>query len=238
MSSGERCCEIWAVMGIECTLDGGKKVRTEGSVQGIVGKHISRVDMRPIPIKPFYHFINHSNTLPLMSIRNAATADNSVGSRAVYVTPDNRGEITCCDNRGHTRSQVDPSATYPSPIEASILLLFLSGLKANLFEQIMDRMRSGDVNDILRECHYNDRLWGFTIRTAETWRTSDRDQWRDPVLALLFRMESFNWEGKDKLMNQAKQAIRLGTATSVWIWNRVMEIQERVGPAVVEQLSS
>jgi len=93
----------------------------------------------------------------------------------------------------------------------------------------MDRMHSTDVNNILGECHYDDRLWGFAIRTAETWRTSNRDQRRDPVLALLFRMGSFNWEGKDKLMNQAKQAIRLGTATSVRIWTRVMEIQEWVG---------
>jgi len=110
----------------------------------------------------------------------------------------------------------------------------LSGLNANLFEQIMRRMCGEDVNNILAKCHYDDRLWGFAIRTAETWRTSDRDTWRDPVLALLFRMGSFDWEGEDKLMNQAKQAVRLGTATSVRIWNRVMEIQDRVGPAVVE----
>jgi len=171
-----------------------------------------------------------------MSIRNAASTDNSVGSRAVYVAPDNQGEITCCDNRGHTQSRIDPNAAYPTPIEASVLLLFLDGLKANLFEQIMDQMCSNDVNDILGECHYDDRLWGFAIRTTETWRTSDREQWRDPVLALLFRMGSFNWEGEDKLMNQVKQAIRLGTATSVRIWNRVVEIQEWVGPIFQNQL--
>jgi len=186
--------------------------------------------MRSIPIKPFYHFTNFNNTLPHMSICNAASVDNSVGSRAVYVAPDNRGEITRCDNRRHSKSRIDPSAEYPGPIEASVLLLFSSGLNANLFEQIMRRMRGDNVNDILAECHYDDRLWGFAIRTAETWRTSDRDTWRDPVLALLFRMGSFDWEGEDKLMNQAKQAICLGTATSVRIWNRVVEIQERVGP--------
>jgi len=93
----------------------------------------------------------------------------------------------------------------------------------------MGWMRSSDVNNILGECHYNDRLWGFAIRTAETWRTSDRDQWRDPVLALLFTMGSFDWEGEDRLMNQVKQAVCLGMATSVQIWTRVMEIQEWVG---------
>jgi len=39
------------------------------------------------------------------------------------------------------------------------------------------------------------------IRTAKIWRTSNRDQWRDLVLALLFRMGLFNWEGEDKMMN-------------------------------------
>jgi len=92
--------------------------------------------MRSIPIKPFYHFTNHSNTLPHMSIRNAASVDNSVGSRAVYVAPDNRGEITRCDNRRHSKSRIDPSAEYPGPIEASVLLLFSGGLNANRFEQI------------------------------------------------------------------------------------------------------
>jgi len=171
-----------------------------------------------------------------MSIHNAASTDNSVGSHAVHVAPDNQGEITCSDNQGYTWSQIDPNAAYPNPIEASILLLFSSGLKANLFEQIMGWMRSNDVNDILGECHYDDRLWGFAIRTAKTWRTSNREQWRDPVLALLFRMGSFDWEGEEKLMNQVKQAVRLGTATSVQIWNRVLEIQERVSLVPWSQL--
>ena len=173
-----------------------------------------------------------------MSIHNAATVDNSVSSRAMYVTPNNHGEITRYDNRQHTRCRINPNEKYPEPVKASILLLFLSGLNANWLEQIMRRMLSDDVNNIIGECHYDDRLWGYVIRTTETWRTSNRDQWRDPVLALLFRMESFNWEGEDKLMNQAKQAIRLGTATSVQIWNRVMEIQERVGSIFQNQLRS
>jgi len=166
-----------------------------------------------------------------MSICNVATVDNSVGSHAIYITPDNQGEITWCDNRQYSWSWIDPNEAYPSPVEASILLLFSSGLRANHFKQIMDWMLSYDVNDILRECHYDDRLWSFVIRTAETWRTSDRDQWRDPVLALLFRMGLFNWEGEDKLMNQAKQAIHLGTATSVQIWNRVRRSRNRWVPS-------
>ena len=57
-----------------------------------------------------------------------------------------------------------------------LLLLFSCGLNANCFEQIMGQMHRSDVNDILPECHYNDRLWGYTIRTAKMWRNSNRDQ--------------------------------------------------------------
>jgi len=71
-----------------------------------------------------------------MSIHNAATVDNSVGSRAIYVAPNNRGEITRCDNCQHSKSRINPTAEYPRAIEASVLLLFLCGLDVNRFEQI------------------------------------------------------------------------------------------------------
>jgi len=90
-------------------------------------------------------------------------------------------------------------------------------------------MHREDANDILPKCHYDDQLWGYAIRTTKTWRTSNRDTWRDPVIAMLFRMGSFDWEGEDKLMNQVKQAVHLGTATSVRIWNRVIKIQDWIG---------
>jgi len=49
-------------------------------------------------------------------------------------------------------------------------------------------------------------------------------------------MGLFDWEGEDKLMNQVKQAIHLGIATSVRIWNRVIEIQDWVGSIFQNQL--
>jgi len=49
-------------------------------------------------------------------------------------------------------------------------------------------------------------------------------------------MGIFDWEGEDKLLNQAKQAVRVGTATSLRIWMRVLEIQERVSPVLRNQL--
>jgi len=45
--------------------------------------------------------------------------------------------------------------------------------RGTLTPSVMRWMRSEDVNDIFAECHYDDQLWGFAIRTAETWRTSN-----------------------------------------------------------------
>jgi len=100
----------------------------------------------------------------------------------------------------------------------------------------MSWMWGPDISDTLLECHYDDRLWGYVIHGSEFWRNRDRDAWRDPVLSQLFKMGIFDWEGEDKLMHQAKQAVQVGTATSVRIWMRVLEIQEQVGPAVAGRL--
>jgi len=127
-----------------------------------------------------------------MTICNVATVDNSVGTHAIYVAPDNCGEITRFDNWQHTQSRIDPNAKYPRAIKASLLFLFPYMVVANHLSQIMEQMRRGDVNDILPECHYDDWLWGYAIRTIETWWNSDRDEWRDLVLALLFRMGLLN----------------------------------------------
>ena len=73
----------------------------------------------------------------------------------------------------------------------------------------MSRMWGSDSSDTLSECHYDDWLWGYAIRGSEFWR--------DPVISQLFKMGIFDWEGEDKLLNQAKQAVCVGTATSIRI---------------------
>jgi len=55
-----------------------------------------------------------------MSMRNVASPDlGDVGSRAVFVAPDNWGDITHWDNRRHTTSRTDGVGAYPQPLEVS-----------------------------------------------------------------------------------------------------------------------
>jgi len=77
--------------------------------------------MRSIPIKPSLLFTNNiSSSTHLMSMRNVASPDlGDVGSRAVFVAPDNWGDITRWDNRRHTTSRTDGVGAYPQPLEVS-----------------------------------------------------------------------------------------------------------------------
>jgi len=55
-----------------------------------------------------------------MSMRNVASPDlGDVSSRAVFVAPDNWGDITRWDNRRHTTSRIDGVGAYPQPLEVS-----------------------------------------------------------------------------------------------------------------------
>ena len=68
------------------------------------------------------------------------------------------------------------------------------------------------VNDILNECYFDDRLWGYTIRVVEELRTHDLVVFTDGVLFNLMRMGVMDWTGENSRGNQSTQAMRLATA--------------------------
>ena len=68
--------------------------------------------------------------------------------------------------------------------------------------------------DAMLELHNDDALWAFLMRVSKEMRMMDRSCLNDQALWRLLDMEIFNWEGTDKLMNQAQQATRLETAIS------------------------
>ena len=67
------------------------------------------------------------------------------------------------------------------------------------------------INDILNECHFDDRLWGYTIRVVEELRTRDPVVFTDGVLYNLMRMGVMDWTGENAQGNQSTQAMRLAT---------------------------
>ena len=68
------------------------------------------------------------------------------------------------------------------------------------------------VNDILIECYFDDRLWGYTIRVVEELRTCDLAVFTDGVLFNLMQMGVMDWTGENTRGNQSTQAMRLATA--------------------------
>ena len=68
------------------------------------------------------------------------------------------------------------------------------------------------INDILNECHFDDCLWGYTIRVVEELRTRDLAVFTDGVLYNLMRMGVMDWTGENARGNQSTQAMRLATA--------------------------
>jgi len=53
-----------------------------------------------------------------MSMHNVASPDTGdIGSHAVFVAPDNWGDITHWDNRQHTTSRIDGAGPYPEPLK-------------------------------------------------------------------------------------------------------------------------
>ena len=68
--------------------------------------------------------------------------------------------------------------------------------------------------DVMPELHNDNALWAFVMRSSEELRMMDHQRLNDPALLRLLRMGIFDWDGTDKLLNQAQQAVQLGTATS------------------------
>ena len=68
--------------------------------------------------------------------------------------------------------------------------------------------------DAMPELHNDDALWAYLMRASEELRMMDHSHLNDQTLWCLLDMGIFDWEGTDKLMNQAQQATQLGTAIS------------------------
>ena len=67
------------------------------------------------------------------------------------------------------------------------------------------------ANDILNECHYNRRLWGYTICVVKELRIHDPVVFTNGVLFNLMQMGVNNWTRENAWGNQSTQAMRLVT---------------------------
>ena len=64
------------------------------------------------------------------------------------------------------------------------------------------------------ELHNDDALWAYTLRASKEYRMLDCHRLNDETLYCLLDMGIFDWEKPNILMNQAQQAVRMGTTIS------------------------
>jgi hypothetical protein len=83
-------------------------------------------------------------------------------------------------------------------------------------------------NDILEECHYDDKIWGYACRGAEELQIKSVGDYPDPVLFNLFRMGTWDWDGENKQMNQSTQAMRHATAMAMRLHYMIQEQDSNV----------
>ena len=64
------------------------------------------------------------------------------------------------------------------------------------------------------ELYNDDALWAYLMQTSKELRMMNCSCLNDETLWCLLDMGIFDWEGTNKLMNQAQQATQLGTVIS------------------------
>ena len=67
-------------------------------------------------------------------------------------------------------------------------------------------------NNILNECHLDNRLWGYIIHVTKELQTCDPTTFTDGVLYNLMWMGMMGWTGENVQMNQSTQAMHLPVA--------------------------
>ena len=82
-------------------------------------------------------------------------------------------------------------------------------------------------SDALPECHNDDAMWGFAIRSSEVLER-ERGKINDPVLYRLFRIGVFDQQGVNQLQNQALQAVRWASATCIRLFQRILRVETQV----------
>ena len=91
------------------------------------------------------------------------------------------------------------------------------------------------AEDILNECHFDDCLWGYTIRISEELRTCNPTVFTDGVLYNLMHIGMMDWSGENMRMSQSTQAMRLATALA----SRLIRITnaDRANVSVVQRMN-
>ena len=76
-------------------------------------------------------------------------------------------------------------------------------------------------NDILAECHWDDRLWGYVCCVSEQIRTRSTENITDPVLFQLLFMGTYDWDNKNCCNDQSTQAMHHSTVMGSRLYDAI-----------------
>ena len=93
-------------------------------------------------------------------------------------------------------------------------------------------------NDVFLNLFFDDRLWAHMIHRAEWLCMVDWMKINNPSLLLLLYMGVLNWKAPNNCLHQATQAIRHGTAITLWFLPRIMKLESWVRRVIRRCLKS
>src|ERR1700753_3073691 len=82
--------------------------------------------------------------------------------------------------------------------------------------------------DSLPQAHYDDKLFGYSIRVSEHLRLREEGLFSDNILYSLFNMGVYDWEAPNKRGDQATQAMRHATAMADCLLHRIRDLEKAV----------
>ena len=78
------------------------------------------------------------------------------------------------------------------------------------------------------DCHFDDAIWGCTVRAFNDWQNQDPSRWNDPVLDDMFIMGSLDWIGENHRYQQSIQSIRFALVLGSWLKMELMRLEDLV----------
>ena len=93
-------------------------------------------------------------------------------------------------------------------------------------------------NDVFLNLYFNDRLWAHMICGAEWLHVVNQMKINDVSLFSLLHMGVLNWKAPNNRLHQATQAIRHGTAITLWFLPRIMKLESQVRRVIRRCLKS
>ena len=78
------------------------------------------------------------------------------------------------------------------------------------------------------DCHFDDAIWGYTVRAFDDWQNWDPSQWNDPVFDNLVIMGSWDWIRENHRFQQSIQSMRFTLVLGSRLKMELMRLEDLV----------